>query len=180
MSKSCKQIETYTNINNNFDRQSSIIFWSRPVNIWITHNKDVIMYITLANNVYLCFIMDIVYYLLHVMHRVTSQQSIVCWIVWDRLTNGQEHYNYKLRKITTIGCVIVSFWWIKLWWYISTCIFSALMLSSCLTNSLGRKHELLGCIVFINSICIARTSMLLFKLFKQIKTRIHMIHGYFL
>lgn len=53
------------------------------------------------------------------------------------------------------------------------------MLSSCLTNSLGRKHELLGCIVFINSICIARTSMLLFKLFKQIKTRIHMIHGYF-
>lgn len=54
------------------------------------------------------------------------------------------------------------------------------MLSSCLTNSLGRKNELLGCIVFINSICIARTPMLLFKLFKQIKTRINMIHGYFL
>lgn len=54
------------------------------------------------------------------------------------------------------------------------------MLSSCLTNSLGRKNELLGCIVFINSICIARIPMLLFKLFKQIKTRINMIHGYFL
>lgn len=39
---------------------------------------------------------------------------------------------------------------------------------------------LLGCIVFINFICIARTPMLLLKLSQQIKPRINMMHGYFL
>lgn len=78
MSESCKQIETYSNINNNFDRQSSNHILITPCQ-YLDYAQQGCHNVHKTCEQYL----PMFYYghsvlFINVMHRVTSQQSIAC------------------------------------------------------------------------------------------------------